>query len=249
MATWCGWRDGCKRLPKPKSFPIVITSPGKGYIADSSRRRLFSSGVARGTSGCNGSTTCGRRGWKPFIAFFSAPRRLCWQEFYWAWMKGCRRICNKRFAILGQRTSSPSQASTSPFFPACLPRCSPACLAAGAARWQLHWGSPFTPCWWAPVIWDVGFQLSFMATLGLVLYAEPLSLGFIRLASRRVPQLWAARAAQPVGEYFLFTLAAQATTLPIILHHFQRLSLISLLANPLILPVQPAVMVFSGLAM
>ena len=33
--------------------------------------------------------------------------------------------------------------------------------------------------------WDVGFQLSFMATLGLVLYAEPLSQAFLNFAARR----------------------------------------------------------------
>jgi competence protein ComEC len=35
------------------------------------------------------------------------------------------------------------------------------------------------------VLWDVGFQLSFMATLGLMLYSEPLSAWFVGWASRR----------------------------------------------------------------
>ena len=98
------------------------------------------------------------------------------------------------------------------------------------------------------VLRDVGFQLSFMATLGLVLYADPLSEGFVRFASRRLPLATAQRLAGPVGEYVLFTLAAQVTTLPIMIYHFRRLSLSSLLANPLILPAQPAVMVLGGLA-
>jgi competence protein ComEC len=51
-----------------------------------------------------------------------------------------------------------------------------------------------------------------------------------------------------VGEFLLFTIAAQLTTLPIILYYFQRLSLISLLANPLILPAQPPVMILGGLS-
>jgi competence protein ComEC len=96
--------------------------------------------------------------------------------------------------------------------------------------------------------WDVGFQLSFMATLGLVLYAEPLSQAFTALASRRLPAATVQRLAGPVGEYFLFTLAAQITSLPVTVYHFQRLSLTSLLANPLVLPAQPAVMVLGGLA-
>jgi competence protein ComEC len=52
-----------------------------------------------------------------------------------------------------------------------------------------------------------------------------------------------------VGEYFLFTLAAQLTTLPIMAYHFKRISLIALIANPFILPVQPPVMIVSGLAL
>jgi competence protein ComEC len=35
------------------------------------------------------------------------------------------------------------------------------------------------------VLWDIGFQLSFAATLGLVLYAEPLSQAFQRLIASR----------------------------------------------------------------
>ncbi len=98
------------------------------------------------------------------------------------------------------------------------------------------------------VLWDAGFQLSFTATLGLVLYADPLSQWFTRVASRFLPATAAARLAKPVGEYFLFTLAAQVLTLPVILYHFQRLSWVSLLANPLILPAQPPVMVMGGIS-
>ena len=98
------------------------------------------------------------------------------------------------------------------------------------------------------ILWDVGFQLSFMATLGLVLYAEPLAGWFTGFASRWLPLASARRLSQPVGEYLLFTLAAQVTTLPLILYYFQQLSIVSLLANPLALPAQPPLMVLGGLA-
>jgi competence protein ComEC len=98
------------------------------------------------------------------------------------------------------------------------------------------------------VLGDVGFQLSAAATLGLVLYAAPLAEAFTRLASRCLPQATARRLAGPAGEYLLFTLAAQVTTIPIIAYHFQRISLVSLVANPLILPAQPAVMIAGGFA-
>ncbi len=98
------------------------------------------------------------------------------------------------------------------------------------------------------VLWDVGFQLSFMATLGLVLYAGPLDEWFRRSASRYLPENTVGKVAGPVGEYFLFTLAAQLTVLPVLIYHFQQLSLISLVANPLVLPAQPPVMILGGLA-
>ena len=96
--------------------------------------------------------------------------------------------------------------------------------------------------------WDASFQLSFMATLGLVLYADRLQAGFLRLTESHLPSGLARRLAGPVGEYFLFTLAAQITTLPIMLYHFRRLSWVTLVANPLVLPPQPLVMVVGGLA-
>ncbi|MCK5429328.1 MAG: ComEC/Rec2 family competence protein, partial [Anaerolineales bacterium] len=92
------------------------------------------------------------------------------------------------------------------------------------------------------------FQLSFAATLGLLLYAEPLTQAFVRLTSRRTSQSTAERLAGPFGEYILFTLAAQVTILAVIVYHFKRLSLTSLIANPVILPAQPAVMILGGLA-
>ena len=98
------------------------------------------------------------------------------------------------------------------------------------------------------VLWDVGFQLSFMATLGLVLYAQPLQKHFQEWAGRYLSEEQALRLAGPVSEYLLFTLAAQATTLPVIVYHFQRISLVSFLANPLILPAQPPIMILGGLA-
>ncbi len=96
------------------------------------------------------------------------------------------------------------------------------------------------------VLWDVSFQLSFAATLGLVLYADPLSNAFINAMSHYGQPDLARRLAGPVGEYFLFTLAAQLTTLPLMLYYFRRLSLISLVTNPLVLPPQPAVMFLGG---
>jgi competence protein ComEC len=98
------------------------------------------------------------------------------------------------------------------------------------------------------VLWEIGFQLSFMATLGLVLYAGPLGEWFTNLLAKRMPADSARRLARPVGEYVLFTFAAQLTTLPVLAYHFERVSFIALVANPFILPAQPMVMILGGAA-
>jgi len=99
------------------------------------------------------------------------------------------------------------------------------------------------------ILWEVSFQLSFAATLGLVLYASPLNDWAIRQLARLMQADAAQRFGNLLSEWALFTLAAQLTTLPILLYHFRHLSLIAFLVNPLILPVQPAVMVGGGIAM
>jgi len=99
------------------------------------------------------------------------------------------------------------------------------------------------------ILWDVSFQLSFAATLGLVLYASPLNEWAVRQLARLMQAETAQRFGNLLSEWALFTFAAQLTTLPILLYHFRHLSLIAFLVNPLILPVQPAVMVGGGIAM
>lgn len=96
--------------------------------------------------------------------------------------------------------------------------------------------------------WDVGFQLSFFATLGLILYAEPFQNWAVKTITRYTSPGTAQKVASPISEYFLLTLAAQLTTLPIMAYHFKRISLVSLIANPFVLPVQPAVMIVGGIA-
>ena len=104
-------------------------------------------------------------------------------------------------------------------------------------------------CLWNPLyLWDVGFQLSFFATLGLILYADPFSQFANRIITRYFPTSTAEKFVELFSEFVLLTLAAQVTTIPIMAYHFQRISLVSFLANPFILPAQPAVMILGGLA-
>ena len=86
-----------------------------------------------------------------------------------------------------------------------------------------------------PVLWDVGFQLSALATAGLIWFGAGME---ARLAR------WPALVREPVA----LTLAAQLTTLPVVLLNFERLSLISPAANVLVVPLVPLVMLFAALA-
>jgi len=104
-------------------------------------------------------------------------------------------------------------------------------------------------CLWNPLyVWDVGFQLSFFATLGIILYAEPFSQFAANLLNRYFPLSTAEKIIQPLSDFVLLTFAAQLTTIPIMAYHFQRISLVSFIANPFILPAQPAVMILGGAA-
>ncbi|HTX78671.1 MAG TPA: ComEC/Rec2 family competence protein, partial [Longilinea sp.] len=96
--------------------------------------------------------------------------------------------------------------------------------------------------------WDASFQLSFMATLGLVLFADPMQEWLTAWLSKHIPAERVKSIAGPVGDFVLLTLAAQITTLPVILLQFRRLSLSALIANPLVLPPQELLMVLGGLA-
>ncbi len=95
--------------------------------------------------------------------------------------------------------------------------------------------------------WDLSFQLSFLATLGLVLFAEPLTSGVSAWIEKRISNPALQKTVKGLVAIFLLTIAAQAMTLPVLAYHFRSISLSALLANPLVLPVQPALMVL-GLA-
>ena len=102
---------------------------------------------------------------------------------------------------------------------------------------------------WNPlVLWDAGFQISFFATLGLILYMEPLQQTTENLLTRYFPQWNAQQVIKYVLYYFLLTLAVQLTTIPIMAYQFKQIPLIALIANPSITPAQPLVMMLGGLA-
>ena len=79
--------------------------------------------------------------------------------------------------------------------------------------------------------YDVGFQLSFMATVG-ILYLAP----FLKTYFKKLPSVL------NFSETFFMTVSAQIMVLPLILFYFHNLSLVALPANLLILPLVPLAM-------
>ncbi|MDP2932824.1 MAG: ComEC/Rec2 family competence protein, partial [bacterium] len=84
--------------------------------------------------------------------------------------------------------------------------------------------------------YDVGFQLSFAATIGLI-YVAPL----IEKYFKKLPNFFNFR------EMFVMTLSAQLFVLPLLIYYFKNLSLVSLPANIIILPIVPLAMLLGAL--
>ncbi|MBI5650620.1 MAG: ComEC/Rec2 family competence protein [Chloroflexi bacterium] len=103
---------------------------------------------------------------------------------------------------------------------------------------------------WNPfTLYDMGFQLSFLATLGLILYVTPLTNAFEKFFARFFPSDRAKQIVGALGDSLIVTIAAQITTTPLIVFAFHRVSFVGLIANLLVLPAQPAVMILGGIAM
>lgn len=98
------------------------------------------------------------------------------------------------------------------------------------------------------VLWDIGLQLSALATLGIMLLASPLAAGLRRILRVLVPAS-AGRAAQAlVTEPLAVSLAAYLATFPLILRYFNRLSLLALPVNLMIVPAQAPLLILGLLA-
>jgi len=92
---------------------------------------------------------------------------------------------------------------------------------------------------WNPLyILDIGWQLSFAATAGILL-VFPVLQRYIKIYFDRFPLA--------LGDELGITLAAQLATLPLIVYHFGSLSWISPVVNVLVAPVVPVLMAWGGL--
>ncbi len=96
------------------------------------------------------------------------------------------------------------------------------------ALYSLFLSGIFIAIFWPQWLSTISFQLSYGATLGIILFGQ----------TKSTSELW---------KELKITLAAQVLTVPIILHYFRQISLISPLANLLIAPVIPPLMIFGFL--
>lgn len=97
---------------------------------------------------------------------------------------------------------------------------SPAYNSLAASAFLLFCYDPY-------LLWDVGFQLSFLAVLGILVTQKYIA-GWFRFSSRIATLTWKAASV---------TLAAQVFTLPICLYYFHQFPLLFLLANLVAIPL------------
>ena len=113
---------------------------------------------------------------------------------------------------------------------------------ADALRWLFIAG--FLMLLWNPLIlfYDPSFQLSFMATLGLILFSPFISSFISRhKISKFIPTKFGLR------EIVASTLAVQFFVLPLLIRMSGFISIISFLINPIVLPIVPWAMGFGAL--
>ncbi len=97
-------------------------------------------------------------------------------------------------------------------------------------------------------LWDASFQLSFVATAGLILLAGPLESLMERHLWRGITGKSLKDSLRLLGEAVAVTLAPQVVVLPLIATSFGQLSLVAPLTNILIGPAQPFIMTWGGVA-
>ncbi len=132
-----------------------------------------------------------------------------------------------------------------------------ALVSLAVACWTMTLVNPLT-------LWDVGFQLSSVATAGLILFG-PVLTDSLETMWGAVAASWFQRRRSPglphsdflmpssIRDLFrdslLMTIAASATTLPLIVYYFESLSLVSLITNLLIASAQPLIIIWGGIGL
>ncbi len=97
-------------------------------------------------------------------------------------------------------------------------------------------------------LFDVSFQLSFVAVAS-ILFMVPVFFLYLpdgkKIEESRYP--WLVKAAAAAGLFFAATLSATLGTAPLIIYHFNLLSLITLIANAVIVPIMGYLVIVLGM--
>lgn len=99
------------------------------------------------------------------------------------------------------------------------------------------------------VLWSISFQLSFFAVLGLALLVDPLKRTFSTGLEAFLPRNGVRVVIDIIEEPIIVSLAALAFTLPLTILYFQQISIVALLVNLLIVPVQAAILIVGLIAL
>ncbi len=98
------------------------------------------------------------------------------------------------------------------------------------------------------LLFNIGFQLSFAATLGVMLYTTRIEKWVKRQLLRFLSRAWVDGPLGTAITILAVSFAAQILTLPLIALYFEQLSLITLITNMLVIPVQPIVLILGAIA-
>jgi competence protein ComEC len=112
---------------------------------------------------------------------------------------------------------------------------------AGRAASALAWAATLILVVDPSLVRDPGFQLSTLATAGLLVWSTPLSAWIAARTGGRLPG-W-------LTDNLGVSLAAQAATMPIVLASFGRLSLVAPLVNLFVVPLVAPAMAMGGIAL
>ena len=99
------------------------------------------------------------------------------------------------------------------------------------------------------ILWSVSFQLSFAATIALLVVEPVWARWMANLTVQRASADRSISWARALRDVLLTTCAAQMVTLPILWYHFRQVSIIAPLANLLVLPAQPFILGWGWVAM
>jgi competence protein ComEC len=112
---------------------------------------------------------------------------------------------------------------------------------AGRAAAALGWAALLLLLFDPKLVSDAGFQLSALATAGILGWASSLTGWLTAVLPSRIPK-W-------LTECLAVSLAAQAATLPVVLLSFGRLAIISPVLNLAVVPLVAPAMAASGVAL